>query len=118
MTGAKKLNPITVAEYLAGEESSPVKHEYLGGFIYAMSGATNAHNVIAMNASTALHNQLRGKACRPYNSDTKIRLQMASEVRFYYPDLSVVCKQNSLSDSYQDEPVVILEVLSQSTRRL
>jgi Uma2 family endonuclease len=82
-----------------------------------MAGAQNSHNIIAMNAALALGAQLRGKKCRPFNSDTKIRLRMSSETRFYYPDVSVVCHQNPLTDSFQDEPVVIIEVLSDSTRR-
>jgi len=118
MSTAKKLNLVSEADYLAGEQVSPVKHEYLGGFVYAMAGARNRHNIIAGNVYVALHNRLRGKPCRPFNSDTKVRVQMPRHVRFYYPDASVVCRQNSLDDSFQSEPVVIVEVLSKKTRRL
>lgn len=95
-----------------------MKHEYIGGALYAMSGARNNHNVIAGNAFGALWSSLKGKDCRPYNSDTKIRLQLPNETRFYYPDTSVVCRSNPSSDSFQDEPVVIIEVLSKGTRRI
>ena len=118
MTGAKKLNPISVPEYLAGEQNSLVKHEYIGGAVYAMVGARNAHNVIASNALGALWSSLKGQTCSPYNSDTKIRLRLPNQTRLYYPDTSVVCKSNPPSDSFQDEPVVIIEVLSKQTRRI
>ena len=66
----------------------------------------------------ALGSRLRGRRCRPFNSDTKIRIRLPSHVRFYYPDASVVCHQNPPDDSFQDEPVVIVEVLSRATRRI
>ena len=108
---------ITVEEYLAGEEKAGVKHEYLGGVIYAMAGATNSHNRLAGNAFGALHAQLRGLPCQPFNSDTKVRVQFADHTRFYYPDVQVVCRQNPGSDHFQDDPVVIVEIVSPSTRR-
>lgn len=118
MTAAKKLNLISVEDYLAGELASPVKHEYLGGIVYAMAGARNAHNRIATNASGSLWSRLRGQPCQPTNSDTKIRVRLPKQIRFYYPDVSVVCHPNSPRDSFQDQPVVIVEVLSKRTRRL
>ncbi len=117
MTGARKLNLISIPEYLAGEEVSAVKHEYIGGAVYAMVGGRNTHNAISSNALGALWSSLKGQNCRPFNSDTKIRVQLPNETRFYYPDCSVVCKSNSPSDSFQDEPVLVIEVLSKSTRR-
>ena len=118
MSAIKKLQLVSVDEYLAGELVSPVKHEYWGGVLYAMAGAKNVHNLIATNATIALGSRLRGQPCRPYNSDTKIRVRSATHVRFYYPDVSVVCRSNPPDDSFQDNPVVIVEVLSKGTRRV
>lgn len=118
MSAVPKPGLITAEEYLAGELISPVKHEYLGGVVYAMAGARNVHNLIASNALGTLHARLRGRRCRPYNSDTKIRIRLPSHVRFYYPDLSVVCRPNPPHDSFQDDPALIAEVVSQSTRRV
>ncbi len=117
MTAAEKLDLIAVEDYLAGELVSEVKHEYLGGVVYAMAGARNLHNVIAGNVFGFLHSRLRGKPCQPFNSDTKVRLRLTSHVRFYYPDISVVCDPNPVTDSFQDDPVVVVEVLSAKTRR-
>jgi Uma2 family endonuclease len=116
--GALKLNIITIEDYLAGELVSPVKHEYLGGNVYAMAGGSNRHNAIAGNFFAALHSRLRGKPCRPFNSDTKVRVLFPSHTRFYYPDAMVVCRPSDERLSYQEEPVIIVEVLSRSTQRL
>lgn len=118
MSAALKWNLVSVAEYLADELASLTKHEYVGGVIYAMAGARNAHNLIATNTLVALGARLRGKRCRPYNSDTKIRLRLPTQVRFYYPDVSVICRPNPPSDSFQDEPAALFEVLSSRTRRI
>jgi Uma2 family endonuclease len=117
MSASRRFDLVSVDDYLAGELVSPVKHEYLGGVVYAMAGAANAHNLIASNALGALHARLRGKPCRAYNSDTKVRVLLPGHVRFYYTDLSVVCRPNPPTDSFHDEPAAIVEVLSDSTRR-
>ena len=118
MSSAPQLTLVTVEQYLAAELESPKKHEYLGGVVYAMSGARNAHNIISMNAYVALGSRLRGQPCRPYNSDTKIRIRLPNHVRFYYPDASMVCRPNPQNESFQDMPAVLMEVLSRSTRRI
>jgi Uma2 family endonuclease len=118
MSAAVRLHRISVEDYLAGELNSRVKHEYLGGFVYAMAGATNAHNLIASNTAGELHNRLRSTSCRAYNSDTKIRIKLPTHFDFYYPDASVICESNPPKDSFQDRPVLIVEVLSRKTRRI
>jgi Uma2 family endonuclease len=118
MSTATKFNLISVQDYLAGELISPIKHEYLGGVVYAMAGARNLHNVIKGNTFGTLHYRLRGRRCRPFNSDTKIRIHLPGHVRFYYPDVSVTCRPNPPNDSFQDEPAVLFEVLSRRTRRI
>jgi Uma2 family endonuclease len=82
-----------------------------------MAGATNRHNVIALNSLVSLSNQLRGKPCQPFNGDTKVRIEFPDHTRFYYPDAMVVCQSNPDSHHFQTQPVVIIEVLSDSTRR-
>jgi Uma2 family endonuclease len=118
MSTARQHGSISAAEYLRGEQSATRKHEYVDGVVYAMVGATNVHNRIATNATVALGLQLRGRPCQVYNSDTKIRVRSSRGVRFYYPDVSVVCRPNPPDDTFHDEPVVVVEVLSASTRRI
>lgn len=118
MSAARKLQHISVQDYLAGELVSQVKHEYLGGVVYAMAGGRNVHNLIATNFYVAIGLRLRGRPCRPYNSDTKICIQLPNQTRFYYPDGSVICLPNPPQDSFQERPSVVLEVLSRATRRI
>ena len=118
MSTARQKQPISIADYLNGESTSPIKHEFVDGVVYAMAGATANHNRIATNATGALYSQLRGKRCQAFNSDMKIRVRLTRTTRFYYPDLSVVCQPNAGDDTFQDNPVVIVEVISESTRRV
>src|SRR6186997_3237432 len=101
MSAATKRQLISVEAYLAGELVSPTKHEYLAGVVYAMAGARNIHNDIAGNIFGLLHARLRGRPCRPYNSDTKIRLRLPAGLRFYYPDVQVTCQPNPPGDTFQ-----------------
>jgi len=117
MTAIKLPNSISIADYLAGEELSDVKHEYLGGTVHAMAGSTNRHSAISTNALTSIASQLRGKPCRPFGSDTKIRIEYPDHTRFYYPDALVACHMNPPTDHFQDHPAVVIEALSDSTRR-
>lgn len=117
MSAVHRHQHVTPEAYLASELKSPTKHEYVGGAVYAMAGTRNIHNVIAGNIFGSLGTRLRGKKCRPFNSDTKVRVRFPNHVRFYYPDVQVVCQPNSMEESFQDRPYVIVEVLSESTRR-
>ncbi|MBX3172314.1 MAG: Uma2 family endonuclease [Candidatus Eremiobacteraeota bacterium] len=107
-----------VTEYLASELGSEVKHEYVGGMVYAMSGARIRHNRIAQAINGALFVRLRGRRCESFNSDMKVRIQLPTHQRFYYPYAMVVCRSNGEKDSFQDEPRVLVEFLSRRTRRL
>jgi Uma2 family endonuclease len=118
MSTTKKLDLASIEAYLAEELVSPIKHEYLGGVVYALAGARNVHNLIATNTSGSLHARLRGKPCCPFNSDTKIRIRLPTHALFYYPDVSVICRPNPQTDSFQDDPAVLFEVLSRRTRRI
>jgi Uma2 family endonuclease len=118
MSAATRWNLVSVDDYLANELRSPIKHEYLGGVVYARAGAQNAHNRIASNTLGCLFARLRKRPCEAFNSDTKVRVQLLTQMRFYYPDAMVVCRPNPPEDSYQDNPAALFEVLSRSTRRI
>ncbi|WAC21075.1 Uma2 family endonuclease [Luteolibacter sp. SL250] len=117
MTAVPKHHHLGIEEYLAGELTSETKHEYLGGAVHAMAGASNRHNEISSNIMVSLGSGLRGKSCRVFNSDTKVRIELTSQTRFYYPDAMVVCQKSQDSEQFQQWPAVIVEVLSDSTRR-
>ena len=117
MSIASQFQPVSVRDYLAGERVAKRKHEYVDGVVYAMAGGTVQHSRIASNATVALGSQLRGHQCEAFNSDMKVRVRLSRGTRFYYPDVSVVCQPNADNDSFHDAPVVIVEVISESTRR-
>ncbi len=117
MANAERLSPISVETYLSGEQQARLKHEYVAGMTYAMAGGTYAHNLVASNVLGELHAQLKGKPCRALNSDSKVRILSGTQTRLYYPDASVVCGENALDGVFQDKPTVIVEVLSETTRR-
>ena len=107
----------TIEEYLAMEEAAVEKHEYYKGEIFAMSGSKVPHNEISGNFFAALHNRLRGKKCKPYNSDQRVHIEENS--LFTYPDISVVCDEvlTRNNDNWNVlNPTVIIEVLSPSTK--
>jgi Uma2 family endonuclease len=116
--GAKpERNLMSVEEYLKFEESSPVKHEYIGGQIFAMSGPRVAHGVIVTNLLVAFHAHLRGGPCRAFAAEIKVRLKANNDEIFYYPDVMVACEHNDLESAYVTNPRLVVEVLSPSTER-
>lgn len=107
---------MTEAEYLIFERESEIKHEYVNGEIFAMSGATENHNLISVNILTILKRQLRGKGCKVYPADMRLRVQATGE--YFYPDASVVCEKAQFAEGVFDSlinPILIVEVLSPST---
>lgn len=117
MSIAVRLRAIPVDEHLRGERLADRKHEYVEGVVYAMVGASNTHNRLATNVTGLLHGQLRGARYEVFNADAKVLVRLPSGTRFYYPDASVVCQPNPPEDTFNDAPVVIVEVLFESTRR-
>lgn len=113
MTTPSKLLYMTAEEYLAFEERASVKHEYVDGRIFAMSGVTRRHNVIACNIYSLLRPHLRGGRCRAYVADVKVKVEPTNS--FYYPDVMVSCDEYDDKSVFTDSPVLIAEVLSRST---
>lgn len=118
MVNFGQQNFITVEEYIEGEQLSEVRHEYIGGQVYAMSGGSEAHNVISGNLYAAFRSRFKGHPCRVFMADMKLRLNIAEDDIFYYPDLLVTCDPADDAKYYKTQPVVIVEVLSPSTERL
>jgi len=117
MTAVEKPQLVTVEEYLEGEKFSEIRHEYIGGLVYAMAGTSDEHNFIVGNLHAALHSHLRGKSCRVFMLDAKVRLQAETDDIFYYPDLMVACDPRDKDRYFKRYPRVVIEVLSESTER-
>jgi len=108
----------TFREYLDLEEMSPVKHEFCDGHVWAMAGGTPSHAAIAMNIGAALREQLRGRPCRVFSSDLRVRVLPTGLGT--YPDVTVVCDElrtdpDDPKGNTVTNPVLLVEVLSPST---
>jgi len=107
---------ISPEEYLDGERLSEVRHEYIDGCVYAMAGASDDHNRIALNIATELNSQMRGGRCEAFMNDMKLKASPGSSL-FYYPDVFVVCDPADNARYFRERPTVIFEVLSPETER-
>jgi len=109
----RRLSP---EDFLAFERQAETKHEYVGGEVFAMSGASARHNVVVANLVAELVAQFRGGPCRVFPSD--LRVAVAAAGPFFYPDVSAVCTEPLFLDDKFDtllNPEVVIEVLSRST---
>ena len=103
-------------EYLAFERDAKTKHEYLDGEVYAMAGGSPSHNAISFNATVTIGSQIKGRNCRGYTADQKVRTD--PQDLFSYPDITIVCGDPKFHDEKKDvilNPTVIIEVLSPTT---
>ncbi|HZS86064.1 MAG TPA: Uma2 family endonuclease [Chloroflexota bacterium] len=114
---AQQQGPLwTVEQYLDLERNSTTKHEYHGGYVYAMSGGSQAHSQIAGNVYALLRAGVRGSGCRALNPDIKVR-QSPSD--YVYADAVVTCdpRDDRPGQDWIEYPTLIVEVLSPSTER-
>jgi Uma2 family endonuclease len=108
---------LSVEDYLDGEKLSVVRHEYVGGEVYAMAGTSEEHNTIAINVTSELHRHLRGKPCKVFMSEIKVKVWLNHDI-FYYPDIMVACDPNDKDRYFKHKPKVLMEIISESTRRI
>jgi Uma2 family endonuclease len=118
MDPARRITTWTEDEYLERERKSPIKNEFFNGQIFAMAGASFAHNAIASNALALLHALTRGKACQAFNSDQRIWVETTG--LYTYADAGVVCGKARFHDKDGMtllNPMVLVEVLSDATQK-
>jgi Uma2 family endonuclease len=106
---------VSISEYLVREERARFRHEFVGGIVYAMAGASRNHSEISSQLFMVVGVPLRGRPCRILGPDTKVFIERADAI--YYPDASVSCPPNHVSDSSGmiDNPTAVFEILSAST---
>jgi Uma2 family endonuclease len=109
---------VSVEDYLAGELTSEVRHEYVAGQLYAMRSATDRHGLIVGNLHAFLHPRARALGWQLFVADMKVRLSIAGEPVFYYPDLVLCCDPTDRETYYRRNPCLIAEVLSKATERI
>ncbi len=105
---------ISEQEYLEGEKISEIKHEYIDGNVYAMAGASKNHQRIIANLTINIGGYLRNTPCEIFSSDIKVRVDAK---KYFYPDVIVVCENDDEDAYYTESPRIIVEVLSNSTRK-
>lgn len=112
---AKQLEYLSVLNYLAAERLSTEKYEYVAGQVYAMAGAKINHNRITRNLANLFWSALQDQPCEPFVSDMLIK---TAHDRYRYPDVVVVCNDDPSQDDYvREHPILVVEVISESTRR-
>jgi Uma2 family endonuclease len=115
MVAAPEHHPkLTPEEYFAWEEQQNLRHEYLDGEIYAMTGGSLNHSEIASNFNFLLKAHLQPGICRVLTSDARVKIHGSDD--YVYPDLSVTCSdldRNAIQ--FVSEPCLVIEVLSPST---
>ncbi len=110
---------VTQREYLEGEELSDVRHEYVNGRVYAMSGANDKHNEISFDVASLLKSHLKNGACKTFLLDVKVETLKSGKGCYYYPDVFVTCEpEDAGSPLIKRHPSLIIEVLSPSTWRV
>src|SRR5438309_2667603 len=115
MSVPRKLQRLSIAEYLEAEKDSPVRHEFIDGQIYAMAGASDRHNRVSINMTNRLDDHLGDGPCEVFMADMKV---WVSETVFYYPDVVVACDGPGADAYYRKQPRLIIEVSSPSTERI
>ncbi len=110
MATVKKLPTLSPQEYLTLEQHSDIRHELIGGQLFAMVGASNIHNLIAVSLVTTLRTLIKAP-CQVYMSDMKVQVHD----NFYYPDIAVSCEPVTGLSYYIHAPVLIVEILSTTT---
>lgn len=113
MPSAIRKAALTEADYLTFEAGASMRHELVSGHVYAMAGASERHNRIAGNLFFHLRGATRGKTCRAFMADMKLR-QLQGTL-YYYPDVMLVCDLEDDHPQYKQYPCFIAEVLSPAT---
>jgi len=103
---------MTRDEYLAFENQSAVRHEYVAGEVYAMTGGTRRHNLITLNIAGSLKAPARARGCHVFATAVKVSV----DDRVYYPDVVVACDRMAGTGLFAEQPAVIVEVTSPSSR--
>jgi len=115
MNWQPKQDFYSISEYLQNELDSDNKHEYIEGQVYAMAGASKNHQRVISNLVRILSDHLRNTPCDTFASDIKVKI---GDLAVFYPDVIVACEPETANEYYTEQPLIIVEVLSKSTRRI
>ena len=105
---------ITWADYLAIERNSPVRHEWIGGAMFAMAGGSRLHNLLSLRLASHLTDAGKPHGCETFMADMKVLTDEAA----YYPDVMVVCDDLGNDEYFMETPCLIIEVSSPTTAEI
>jgi len=103
--------------YLVGERDAAFRSEYVDRQAYAMVGSNELHNTVAGELFAAIHHVLPND-CRVWQSDMKVKIEHRTKQFVYYPDIMAACGENPDDPYFRTNPILIVEVLSPSTKRV
>ena len=110
----ERIRQMTVEEYIAFDEATDLRYEYIDGEVIELAGGTLYHGFIMANANGALWQRLKGSDCRVISSDMRNRV---NPTRYLYPDFSVVCGEPVTDERAVNlwNPTLVGEVTSPSS---
>jgi Uma2 family endonuclease len=111
-----ELPYMTLEEYFDFEDKSTTRHEYVNGYVQAMSGASVAHCRIVQALVFALNERLRGNSCEIFSTQVELNLKIDTDQVIYYPDVMVSCDRTGWGEAWIQNPRLVIEVLSACTR--
>lgn len=114
---AEKTRFISVEDYLEAEQHSELRHEFVDGLLYAMTGASANHGRLAAGFTAAFASRLP-RRCDVFSADMKVRIKTTATERYYYPDVVVTCEQQSAASHVCTAPLIVVEILSPTTARI
>ena len=105
-------NRISFSEYLTGETVAEERHEYVDGKVFTMAGASENHEIVALNLASAIHQHLKGTGCRVFKGDMKLKIALHRRDLGYYPDIMVTCDPKDAHQHYKESPKLLIEIMS------
>lgn len=116
--GVKRIDHLSIEDYIEIEEGSQVKHEYEGGKVLAMTGGSINHGILCDNSYNELRSGLErnGIQCNAYGSEIRIHIEKVESI--VYTDAMIICGNMEVSEKDTEaviNPLLIVEVLSKST---
>jgi Uma2 family endonuclease len=115
MSAVNPVSLISVEEYLEGEKSSPIRHEYIDGRVFAMSGVSLRHNLLTNKLSRRLFEKLDGTNCATFTTEVKVA---ANPTIYYYSDIAVTCSPIRQDEYICPDPILLIEIISPSTEQI
>ena len=105
-------NWISFSEYATGETVAEERHEYVDGKGFAVAGAGENHEIVASNLFAAIHQHMKGKGCRVFKGDMKLKIALHRRDLGYYPDIMVTCDPKDTDQNFKTSPKLLIEVMS------